>query len=327
MNRAGTIFNYDIPYNPTRVIQRVGRINRINKKVFNELYICNYFPSLFGEGETNVRNISDIKMKMINWIFGEDTKYLTEKDELRKSLDSINTEDEIVNWDTKYIKELEDIKRDFKTEYEEAIQLPSKMHIAREQKDSKYKGVLVFSRKGGVPIFSFCDTDTRKVNNLTHEDAIELFKANLEDKDKKLSADFFPCYEEIKEYIKQPQGITLQPSNIIRRANTALQNIEQKIQECNYKHDINIGYFRKLQNLFMEHAFLSFNRKLKHIAEAGERLKNNNSLDDIFLELQESIPIYYLEQLEEQFNKDKTEIRDIVLSEEFQGESIKGELL
>ena len=31
LNRAGTIINYDIPYNPTKVIQRVGRINRINK--------------------------------------------------------------------------------------------------------------------------------------------------------------------------------------------------------------------------------------------------------------------------------------------------------
>lgn len=32
LHRAGAIFNYDIPYNPTRVIQRIGRINRINKK-------------------------------------------------------------------------------------------------------------------------------------------------------------------------------------------------------------------------------------------------------------------------------------------------------
>ena len=44
LHRAGIIFNYDIPYNPTRVIQRVGRINRINKKVFDELFIYNFFP-------------------------------------------------------------------------------------------------------------------------------------------------------------------------------------------------------------------------------------------------------------------------------------------
>ena len=32
LHRAGTVINYDIPYNPTRIIQRIGRINRISQK-------------------------------------------------------------------------------------------------------------------------------------------------------------------------------------------------------------------------------------------------------------------------------------------------------
>lgn len=44
LHRAGAIFNYDIPYNPTRVIQRIGRINRINKKVFDNLYTTTTSP-------------------------------------------------------------------------------------------------------------------------------------------------------------------------------------------------------------------------------------------------------------------------------------------
>ena len=40
LNRAGTIINYDIPYNPTKVIQRVGRINRsIKEFMMNYLFI------------------------------------------------------------------------------------------------------------------------------------------------------------------------------------------------------------------------------------------------------------------------------------------------
>src|SRR5690606_36759927 len=45
LNSAGAIINYDIPWNPTRVIQRVGRINRIGKKVFNSLRIYNFLPT------------------------------------------------------------------------------------------------------------------------------------------------------------------------------------------------------------------------------------------------------------------------------------------
>ncbi len=325
LNKAGTIFNYDIPYNPTRVIQRVGRINRVNRKMFDNLYIYNYFPSSFGEGETNVRNISDIKMRMINWIFGEDTKYLTEKDELRKSLDSINIE-EIANWDTKYQIELENIKKDFPVEYEEAKNLPSKIHIARQQKDKDHKGALVFSKKGDVAIFSFCDTDTKEVKNLTYEEAINLFRADKEDDNRELSANFFDCYEKIKEKMREYSS-ALHNDNTTKQAMKALSQIETKIRQSNYTNSQNKDYLSKLRQLVQEHAFSSNKAKLKQIGKAGERVQNNDNLDDIFAELQKKIPNYYLEELMEQYNKEKSEVKDIVLSEEFIGDDIKGELL
>ena len=82
LHRAGTIFNYDIPYNPTRIIQRVGRINRINKKVFDQLFIYNYFPTSIGETETRTKEITTLKMAMIHAIMGEDMQYLTADEEL-----------------------------------------------------------------------------------------------------------------------------------------------------------------------------------------------------------------------------------------------------
>ena len=106
LHRAGTIFNYDIPYNPTRVIQRVGRINRINKKVFDRLYIYNYFPTSVGEEETRTKEISTLKMAMINAIIGEDTKVLTKDIELKSFFaDEYNKMvrmSETESWDTKY---------------------------------------------------------------------------------------------------------------------------------------------------------------------------------------------------------------------------------
>ena len=82
LHRAGSIFNYDIPYNPTRVVQRFGRINRINKKMFNELYIYNFFPTDIGETEVNMKRITGLKKMMFNAIFGEDTKVLTKNEDL-----------------------------------------------------------------------------------------------------------------------------------------------------------------------------------------------------------------------------------------------------
>ena len=81
LNRAGLVINYDIPWNPTRVIQRVGRINRIGTKVFDDLYLFNFFPTEQGAREHNVRQIATNKMFMIHTSIGEDSKILDADEE------------------------------------------------------------------------------------------------------------------------------------------------------------------------------------------------------------------------------------------------------
>lgn len=114
LHRAGAIFNYDIPYNPTRVIQRIGRINRINKKVFDELYIYNYFPTEVGEAETRTKEISTLKMAMIHAIMGEDTKALTKEEEVRAFFKERYRKEfarsEETSWDTPYRKLLNSLR-------------------------------------------------------------------------------------------------------------------------------------------------------------------------------------------------------------------------
>lgn len=106
LHRAGIIINYDIPYNPTRVIQRVGRINRIGKKLFDKIYIHNFIPRL--EAQKDIKNwqISNFKLTLINAIFGNDTKIL-QKDEEINSLFSLKQDAEILDdeeksWDIEY---------------------------------------------------------------------------------------------------------------------------------------------------------------------------------------------------------------------------------
>lgn len=83
LNRAGLVVNYDIPWNPTRVIQRVGRINRIGKKVFENLYIFNFFPTIMGSTIAQNRQIAEAKMFAIHQILGEDAQIFSVEEEPR----------------------------------------------------------------------------------------------------------------------------------------------------------------------------------------------------------------------------------------------------
>ncbi|MCD4817831.1 MAG: helicase [Candidatus Cloacimonetes bacterium] len=138
LNRAGTVFNYDIPYNPTRVIQRVGRINRIAKMLFDKLYIYNYFPTDIGETEIRIKQISTLKKAMIDALLGEDTKVLTKDEKLRSYFYQKYNEalklQEIESWDTKYQDDLYYLKKSQPDLIKKALSIPRRSRVQRTEK-------------------------------------------------------------------------------------------------------------------------------------------------------------------------------------------------
>ena len=199
LHRAGAIFNYDIPYNPTRVIQRIGRINRINKKMFDELYIYNYFPTDVGESETRTKEISSLKMAMIHAIMGEDTKVLTKYEnpqsyfveQYRKEMHNSET----TSWDTKYRELINTLKG---TEaYTEALNIPHRGRTGREV-EKPLRGVLMFGKKGNDYVFKICDKTLTPIS-LTAEEAIFLFESERDECCFEVSGKFDNMYQTVKD--------------------------------------------------------------------------------------------------------------------------------
>lgn len=198
LHRAGAIFNYDIPYNPTRVIQRIGRINRVNKKVFDHLYIYNYFPTDVGEAETRTKEISTLKMAMIHAVMGEDTKALTKEEEVKAFFKERYRKEfarsEETSWDTPYRKLLNSLKGS--KDYDAALEVPHRARTARKVEKPK-KGVLMFGRKGDDFVFKLGDTSSSPVM-ISAEEAISLFEANINEEPVDLSKDFDIVYQRVK---------------------------------------------------------------------------------------------------------------------------------
>lgn len=199
LHRAGTVFNYDIPYNPTRVIQRIGRINRINKKMFDKLYIYNYFPTDIGEQETRTKQISTLKMAMIHAIMGEDTKALTSDEELnaffkeryRKELAS----SEELSWDTKYRRILDSVKNT--DVFQEAMNIPHRSRIGRIV-EKPIKGVILCGKKGNDFVFKFGQTDDKSPVSVSAEDAFGIFEADENETPVPVTKSFEPVYQLVK---------------------------------------------------------------------------------------------------------------------------------
>lgn len=198
LHRAGAIFNYDIPYNPTRVIQRIGRINRVNKKVFEHLYIYNYFPTDVGEAEIRTKEISTLKMAMIHAIMGEDTKALTKEEEVKAFFKERYRKEfarsEEASWDTPYRKLLNGLKGT--EDYDAALEIPHRARTARKAEKPK-KGVLMFGRKGDDFVFKIGDA-TNPPAMISAEEAISLFEADRHEEPVDLSKNFDAIYQRVK---------------------------------------------------------------------------------------------------------------------------------
>ena len=77
---ADAVINYDLPWNPMQLVQRVGRVNRIGND--KDVYVINYTPS--NEIEVIVGILRKLKEKIqdITLIVGKDVKILSPEEEI-----------------------------------------------------------------------------------------------------------------------------------------------------------------------------------------------------------------------------------------------------
>lgn len=81
LHRANVVVNYDLPWNPTRVLQRVGRVNRVGT-VHEQVYIFNCFPTAQSEAQLGLEENIIAKIQAFHDTLGEDAKYLSDEEEV-----------------------------------------------------------------------------------------------------------------------------------------------------------------------------------------------------------------------------------------------------
>jgi superfamily II DNA or RNA helicase len=181
LSRAGTIINYDIPYNPVKVIQRIGRINRVNAKSFEQLYTYNFFPSPKGEKEIRIKAISTLKMALIGKLMGQDSKVLEQNETIHspfgKMFSDLYQKQEETTWDVEYRNLIDSLREnDPNGLLASASNLPCRTRLCRKFFNEKEKGLLVFGKKGDDSVFRFID-ENKNQTALSPEMALALFKA------------------------------------------------------------------------------------------------------------------------------------------------------
>ena len=226
LNRAGAVINYDIPWNPVRVIQRVGRINRIGKKVYDEIYIVNFFPTEIGADFVKSREIAQTKMFMIHNVLGEDAKIFDpgeepQPSELYKRLTTFIEEEE-ESFFTKVIREFDRIMETHPELKEELKNIPKRIKVAKKGSANE---LMVFVKKGKDLFVGYQNYLEKQPKAVTFEEVFEKIKAEKSEEKLPLSENFWKFYHLILEKSSFERGKGNSPRSLQEQAYGVLNTL------------------------------------------------------------------------------------------------------
>lgn len=128
LHRADVIINYDTPYNATRLMQRIGRINRIGTS-FPQIHIYNFKPIDVADKIIKINNIAKSKLQSFHYTLGEDSAIYDEEEEISsKNLYTkvIEREQEELSKETLYKEDLKNLYQNDKEAFLRIKALPLK---------------------------------------------------------------------------------------------------------------------------------------------------------------------------------------------------------
>ncbi len=306
LNRAGMIINYDIPWNPVRVIQRLGRINRISKKVFEHLYIVNFFPTEKGAELVKSREIAQNKMYMIHNTLGEDAKIFDIDEEptpaklYQKIMQNPDTAEE-ESFFTKVLNLYNEIKAKYPKVVTKLENAPTRIKVA---KPSGENNVIVCFKKNRMYIrMSDLDSNLKEVFDTSLEFILDKIMCTPDTPSLPLDNDFWVHYQRIKTFKAKTELVPSEQS--IEKI--ALNNLNywlrlQEPQLLPYK-----PFMRTLREDILDYGTLS-QYTLRRIANLN---KNGDKLTDVMDEMSKLIDELgenYLEREKKRISKTETEI-------------------
>ena len=225
LNRAGMVINYDIPWNPVRVIQRLGRINRISKKVFSSLYIVNFFPTEIGAEYVRSREIAQSKMFMIHNTLGEDSKIFDiDEEPTPAGLYQKLTQNPEVNDEESFYTKVINLYHNLSEQYPDVIKklnnLPKRIKVTKAFSENE---MLVFFKKNRLYVKSVKKIDNKiEVNDSSFEEVLDKIKCEPDTPSIPIDDDFWRLYEKAKEE-KVGQKV---PTSELSLERKALNNID-----------------------------------------------------------------------------------------------------
>lgn len=177
LHRSNVIVNYDSPWNATRLMQRIGRVNRIGSLA---QYIYNYlfYPSRQGDKEIQLYKNALVKLQGFHSAFGEDAQIYSKEEIVKEFQMFDNNVKDYIDKKIELLREVRELYNNDRELYHKIKALPMKSRAMRNIGKHSGKSVIFVSSNIKTEFYLATSTNIETIDFL---EAVEYLKAEPEE--------------------------------------------------------------------------------------------------------------------------------------------------
>jgi len=206
LHRSNTVINYDIPWNPTRMMQRVGRVNRVDTS-FGTIHTFNFFPTRQSNDQLKLREAAEGKINAFLTLLGGDAELLTDGEPIGShelfnrliSKQTLEGEEGAEECELKYLRVIKEIRDKNPDLFEKIKHLPKKARTAKTLTGlGTLSGLITYFRRGKLQ--KFFKAGRRNVaEEMDFISAAKILESAPDEEKKNLPEQFYDLLEKNKE--------------------------------------------------------------------------------------------------------------------------------
>lgn len=179
LHRSNVIVNYDTPWNSTRLMQRIGRVNRVGSKA-SAVWIYNFFPTSKVDNDIELKKKAIIKLQSFHAALGEDSQIFSRQEEYSTFGLFEKPPKEPKSERLELLMELRAFKKNNPEWFKRIQNIPLRARCGRKNVE-RQEQTIVFIKAGRRDSFFQLQPDD-KYEELTFVEAAKIFKATVEEK-------------------------------------------------------------------------------------------------------------------------------------------------
>ena len=177
LHRSNVIVNYDSPWNATRLMQRIGRVNRIGS-VAQNIYNYMFYPSQQGDKEIQLYKNALVKLQGFHSAFGEDAQIYSKEEIVKEFQMFDNNVKDSIDKKIALLREVRELYNSDRKLYHKIKALPMKSRVMRDTGKHSGKSIIFVSSNVKTEFYLATPTGVEVIDFL---EAVKYLKAKPEE--------------------------------------------------------------------------------------------------------------------------------------------------